>query len=692
MTKTFTLRNLLLILILGLSAGISVGQSVFANSITGTNPNTSNPYIIGQTNDPNITVSGIGRGTGISGTNANDRYNAMAWNNAVFDANDYFEFILSPNSGAKIDFISFVYTGQASGTGPATFVFRASVDGFTANIGTLAATGATISLSAPTYQGITSAITFRMYGWGATAMAGTFSINDFIFNGVVSPITPKYYRSQTSGDWNNINTWQFSPDNSTWSNSTLIPTSAEKTITIQAGHTLTASTSVSLDETIIAGTLQMLTGGLLTVNNEIGNDIDIMNNGVLQMLSTSPYSSSVVTGTSIINVQTGGKITIGDGSVAVGSGYETFATSASNVWNDASVFEWNSPTPFIFTGIYFPNALPGIIPNFTVSQVSGIIGGTGAITLNGLLVVNSNFALSGNGSKTLRDGITGTAQLTLNASSGGYTISSPAAIIGGTVSIILNENLRLTTGVTVPTGSSVNISGVAPNNIAKGTNGIFLVNGTADMNSTNISNTSGNISVDGTLKTSNPNGLYGTGATVINGIINLNTNSTIEYNANGPQNVQGSTLPSYYNVSFSGSGTKTLISNNDPAGTITVSGSAVFDAGNSTFGTAGTNLTMTGTSLYINGGGTTKPDAQGTYNLATGTTIEFALNSATIIRLGLSPINYANMVVSGTNVSNASTVTGIAFQNGGSFTVKTGSYFQISKYKWFHRQYFNSNK
>ena len=179
----------------------------------------------------------------------------------------------------------------------------------------------TIILSAPAYQGLTSAIAFRIYGWGASGSAGTFGINDFTFNGTVSPITPKFYRSQSSGDWNNINTWQSSPDNVTWSNSTLIPASDEKTITIQTGHTITASAAISLDETVISGILhRLITGGVLTIDDGAGNDIDIQNNGVLQVLSSNTYTSAMIPGTSSINISSGGKITIGDGSVAGGLG------------------------------------------------------------------------------------------------------------------------------------------------------------------------------------------------------------------------------------------------------------------------------------------------------------------------------------------------------------------------------------
>lgn len=182
--KKLGMKLKLLLLALCISA-FSWGQSIFTNPITGTNPNTTNPYTIGQTVDPNITVSGIGRGAGITGTNANNRYNANAWSTTTIDLTDYFEFTLTPNSGYKIDFVSFVYTSQVS-SGTPSFAFRSSVDGYTANIGAPVVAGTTISLSAAAYQGITSAITFRFYAYGLAAATTTFSINDFTFNGIVS--------------------------------------------------------------------------------------------------------------------------------------------------------------------------------------------------------------------------------------------------------------------------------------------------------------------------------------------------------------------------------------------------------------------------------------------------------------------------------------------------------------------------
>jgi len=181
MKKIYTL-----IILCSLFASSIFAQSIFTNPITAADPSLNNPYTTGQTVNANITVSGIGRGTGITASTALNRYSAINWNLVSLDANDYFEFTLTPNATYKIDFVSFVYTGQASGTGPINFAFRSSVDAYAANIGTPTVGGTTISLAGASYQTITSAITFRFYGWGGSAAAGTFSINDFTFNGTVS--------------------------------------------------------------------------------------------------------------------------------------------------------------------------------------------------------------------------------------------------------------------------------------------------------------------------------------------------------------------------------------------------------------------------------------------------------------------------------------------------------------------------
>ena len=182
------MRKLFITVVFLCCYGMLWPQAIFSNTITGTNPNTSNPYTEGQITDPNLIASGIGRGTGITGSNSNNRYNASGWSIGVTpDENDYFEFILSPEEGNRINFNSFVFTGQASASGPVQFSLRSSVDGFTSEVAALSATGSTVNLTGSVFQNIQTTISFRIYGWGGSSTAGTFSINDFTFEGSVLP-------------------------------------------------------------------------------------------------------------------------------------------------------------------------------------------------------------------------------------------------------------------------------------------------------------------------------------------------------------------------------------------------------------------------------------------------------------------------------------------------------------------------
>ncbi|MBC7778264.1 MAG: T9SS type A sorting domain-containing protein [Phycisphaerae bacterium] len=204
--NSFFIYSAFLLLFFQFFTSISA-QSIFDNPITGTNPNLSNPYTTGQNVNANITVSGIGRGPGINGRNANDRYDADSWSSSIsIDLNDYFYFTLTPVAGHKINFISFVYTGGATVQGPNMFAFRSSVDGYTTNIGAPNTAGTVISLSAPSFQNIKSSITFRFYGWNSSNSGGKYSINSFTFNGAAAlPIELISFRGHIEGTATKLN-------------------------------------------------------------------------------------------------------------------------------------------------------------------------------------------------------------------------------------------------------------------------------------------------------------------------------------------------------------------------------------------------------------------------------------------------------------------------------------------------------
>jgi len=79
LTQTLLLKRHFAFLSLLLISGISFGQSIFTNPITGTSIN-ANPYSTGQTLNANITSTGIGRGSGTAQNAANNRYNISGVN------------------------------------------------------------------------------------------------------------------------------------------------------------------------------------------------------------------------------------------------------------------------------------------------------------------------------------------------------------------------------------------------------------------------------------------------------------------------------------------------------------------------------------------------------------------------------------------------------------------------------------
>ncbi|MBK7097949.1 MAG: hypothetical protein IPH58_05820 [Sphingobacteriales bacterium] len=197
------MKNLLYLLILVFSTSALFGQTIWKDDLDGkladlyfinssTNPYNGGSGLInsgGRYIGSNLTASGIGRGSGTVASNAFQAYGASGFNNSNFDTNDYFQFTLTPTGGRHINFSAFSYT---SGTGldlvtVDKFALRSSLDGYAANIGSPTKTGTTISLSAPQFQNITSAITFRLYAWGGGILSGTYwEIQSFNFTGAVT--------------------------------------------------------------------------------------------------------------------------------------------------------------------------------------------------------------------------------------------------------------------------------------------------------------------------------------------------------------------------------------------------------------------------------------------------------------------------------------------------------------------------
>lgn len=275
-----------------LNVVFSWGQSIFTNPLTFASGIQVSPYTAGQTVDANITAGGIGRGPGIAGVAAGNRYNANGWSTGVINLSDYYDFVLTPVSGCDIDFISFVYTGQSSAA-IANLEFRSSLDGFTASIGSPTVGGTTIDLSGASYQNIGSTITFRLYAFGAAAATTTFSVNDFTFNGTTACGPPSTTITTTT-----LSTSSFTVNCSTPATGTVDFTS---TGTFTAGNIYTAqlsNASGSFSAPTSIGTLNS-TANSGTINISIPGGTATGAGYRIRVVSSAPATTGTENGSNI---------------------------------------------------------------------------------------------------------------------------------------------------------------------------------------------------------------------------------------------------------------------------------------------------------------------------------------------------------------------------------------------------------
>lgn len=171
-------------LFIGGGAGTPV--TIWENDINDGNPSNYNPFTLGQVVAGNITVSGIGRSNGLDANGGSNRYNAKGWNSGSLSSNLYYYFTITPQAGYSVNLNSFVFTGTASGTGPTNYAIRTSIDNYASSISSPDLSGFVTDLSGDEFQNISEPITVRIYAWGASSAAGTFSVNDFYFTGSVT--------------------------------------------------------------------------------------------------------------------------------------------------------------------------------------------------------------------------------------------------------------------------------------------------------------------------------------------------------------------------------------------------------------------------------------------------------------------------------------------------------------------------
>jgi hypothetical protein len=161
-----------------------LGNWTFNNVLSGTGStyNTVNAASLGSA----ITTGAYNGGTVFFGEDG--------WPSGALDPNAYLEFALTPISGRSLSLLSINMlirrstTGTAAGSGPNNWALRSSLDGYASDItnGTLnlSTTPTTVAILPLSFTGLTSTISFRLYGYNSTVSTG--GLNRFVYDNITA--------------------------------------------------------------------------------------------------------------------------------------------------------------------------------------------------------------------------------------------------------------------------------------------------------------------------------------------------------------------------------------------------------------------------------------------------------------------------------------------------------------------------
>ncbi|MFN3941986.1 MAG: T9SS type A sorting domain-containing protein [Flavobacterium sp.] len=368
--------------------------------------------------------------------------------------------------------------------------------------------------------------------------AGTNYLTDTATNNPNSQATDVapvvyYFRSITTGNWNETDTWEMSIDNASWSSATLVPDfENSQSIVIRENHEVSiVSGTVVIDQLVVDASAKLIVnaGATISINNGSGDDVVV--NGTLEfagVIASASGSAAIINGvfenkinsatfsagsgtmaiaaggTYRINGYTGTasygltNVSLTQGIGALGSNYEvlTGAPRLNNAQTYGNVI-WNSP---IQGGSFLNNPTANVSGNFHLISTSNINHGAGGSgrTLNiagDLIIDGGTYEISGAGATTSNT-LNVTGNVVVN---GGQFLMSNSTIIGGVGNLNASGNITLNGGFfglpeNITTGN-FNLNGTAaPQTIA------ISEDAEASVRNININNNNGiTLSGSGTL-------------------------------------------------------------------------------------------------------------------------------------------------------------------------------------------------
>lgn len=159
-----------------------------------------------------------------------------------------------------------------------------------------------------------------------------------------------YFRTKTSGEWNNITTWESSSTGSTdWLSASVTPDFSANTIEILNGHSITVTTNLTIDQTMMDnGSVVAIKPDIsLTINDGAGTDLAINtgSNLIFQSDATGSGKLADIGSASITqdnNVTVQRYLTEPTGGVSVGRGWRLLAAPLKGSSNNSIFYNWQN--------------------------------------------------------------------------------------------------------------------------------------------------------------------------------------------------------------------------------------------------------------------------------------------------------------------------------------------------------------
>jgi len=338
-----------------------------------------------------------------------------------------------------------------------------------------------------------------------------FLLSTFISFSSFASISTDYFRSKNTGTWNNNANWESSSDNSSWGNSTLIPTSSAQYITIQTGHTITIDASVSASTISIDGSATLTFDGIAVRNVTVQGDIIVAN--TLGSFITQSAGSFVNTLTITGNISNQGTLDFSRGGTTLvcditfnKNGNQTITgTGTTTRFNEMNVNMGTSNANILEISTSNFSA-----PNGFLETASGVANRL----KNGTLKLSGSFTYSGTPfiPNTFNNTIVSTAgfwinnpNVTITAYNDTFDVSGKLQVSQGTMSIgtTVGSCLKYATGSTLQIdGGNLNvISRIQGTTVAVSTTNFIQSGGVITLLTSNI-NASGTAGLDFTAATS----------------------------------------------------------------------------------------------------------------------------------------------------------------------------------------------